>query len=169
MNTAIPVRAFYGQYRHSVDEKGRVSVPADFRPLLMGERGGCFLNRGFEGCIMAYPEGKWGRVLELVNARPLDDENTRWFKRAFFSGAKEVSPDQQGRILLPPFLKEYAGITRDVMIVGMSDYVEIWDADTWEASIKEHMPEYGKSAEKMVQSVVGGKAPPDGASEGAEK
>jgi len=116
---------------------------------------------------MAYPEEKWDRVLELVNARPLDDENTRWFKRAFFSGAKEVSCDQQGRILLPQFLKDYAGITTDVVIVGVSDYVEIWDAETWEKSIEERMGEYGKSAEKMVESAVRGKKPSEEASEGA--
>ncbi len=167
MTAARPIRAFYGQYRHSVDEKGRVSVPADFRPLLMGERGSCFLNHGFEGCIMAYPEEKWERVLELVNERPLDDENTRWFKRAFFSGAKEVSADGQGRILLPPFLKDYAGISRDVVVVGMSDYVEFWDAETWEKSIKERMSDYGKSAEKMIESAVSGKKTPREAPESA--
>jgi len=155
MNT--PTRAFYGQYRHSVDEKGRVSIPAAFRYLLMGQRGSFFLNRGFEGCIMAYPEEKWGRVVELVNSVPLDDENMRWFKRQFFSGAKEVSTDQQGRVLLPQFLKDHAKITAEVVVVGVADYVEIWDAPTWDKSVEEKMSTYARSAEKVIRSAVAGK------------
>jgi MraZ protein len=157
MTMTTPTRAFYGQYRHSVDEKGRVSIPAAFRYLLMGQGGVFFLNRGFEGCIMAYPEEKWARVAELVNAVPLDDENTRWFKRQFFSGAKDVSTDQQGRVLLPQFLKDHANIATEVMIVGVGDYAEIWDAPTWDKFADEKKSTYARSAEKVIQSAIAGK------------
>jgi MraZ protein len=157
MNMITSPRAFYGQYRHSVDEKGRVSIPAAFRYLLLGQRGSFFLNLGFEGCIMAYPEEKWSRVVRLVNEIALDDENTRWFKRQFFSAAKEVSTDQQGRILLPQFLKDYATITTDVVVVGVADYVEIWDAATWDKSVEERMSSYARTAETLIRSALAGK------------
>lgn len=159
MTVITTTRAFYGQYRHSVDEKGRVSIPAAFRYLLMGQRGSFFLNRGFEACIIAYPEEKWGRVVDMVNSAPLDDENTRWFKRQFFSGAKEVSTDQQGRVLLPQFLKDHARITSDVVVVGVADYVEIWDAATWDKSVEERMSSYARAAERVIQSAIAGRKP----------
>jgi len=144
-------RALYGQYRRPVDEKGRISIPAEFRPILQGQRGSFFLNRGFERCIMGYPEEKWERVLELVSRAPLDNTNTRRFKRTFFSGAKEVSCDQQGRILIPQALAQYAGITREVAIVGLSDFIEIWDAEAWDKWLEQSMDSYEKMAEKLVQ------------------
>ncbi len=156
-----PKRAFYSHYRHSVDEKGRVSMPADFRPLLLGDRGSFFLNRSIERCIVAYPEEKWDRVLDMVNAVPLDDENTRWFKRAFFSYAKEVSCDQQGRILIPQALMEYARITKEVVIVGVSDYVEIWDAESWDKSLERTTQGYGRSTENMIHPTSPVKKVPD--------
>ena len=143
-----------------MDEKGRVSIPADFRPILLGERGSFFLNLGIERCIVGYPEEKWDRVVGLVNAVPLDNANTRWFKRAFFSGAKEVSCDQQGRILIPQALMEYAGITKEVVIVGVSDRIEIWDADAWDKCIEESMGAYGKTAEKLTESKIQGRESP---------
>jgi len=147
-------RALYGQYRRPVDEKGRVSIPAEFRPILQGQRGTFFLNRGFERCIMGYPEEKWEAVLGLVNGTPLDNSNTRRFKRAFYSGAKEVSCDQQGRIPIPQALMEYAGISREVVIVGLSDFIEIWDAEAWDKWLEESIDSYEKMAEKLVQSAT---------------
>lgn len=157
MATTTPTRAFYGQYRHSIDEKGRVSIPSAFRYLLMGQRGSFFVNRGFEGCIIAYPEEKWDGVVQMVKSIPLDDENTRWFKRQFFSAAKEVSTDQQGRVLLPQFLKDYAKIATDVVVVGVADYVEIWDAQTWDKAVEERMSSYARVAETLIQSALAGK------------
>ncbi len=154
-------RAFLGQYRHSVDEKGRVSIPADFRPLLLGERGSFFVNWGVERCVMAYPEDKWEQIVEMVNAVAIEDENTRWYKRAFFSGAREVSCDQQGRILIPQPLMEYARITKEVVIVGVSNRVEIWDAETWDASLPQALNEYGKRTERMTHSSPPTKSRPD--------
>jgi len=149
-------RALYGQHKRPIDEKGRVSIPAEFRPILHGERGSFFLNRGFERCIMAYPEKKWERVLDLVGAAPLDDTNTRWFKRTFYSGAREVSCDQQGRILIPQALMDYAGISKEkeVVIVGLSDFVEIWNAEAWDKWLEQSVESYEKMAEKLIQSAA---------------
>lgn len=147
-------RALYGQYRRPVDEKGRISIPAAFRPILQGQRGSFFLCRGFGRCIMGYPEEKWERVVDLVNATALEDSNTRKFKRAFFSGAKEVSCDQQGRILIPQALVEHAGITKEVVIIGVSDFIEIWDAQVWDKWLEESMDSYEKTAEKLIRSAT---------------
>jgi len=149
MTPPITARAFYGHYRHSADEKGRVSIPAEFRPLLLGDRGSFFINRGVEQCIAVYPEEKWARVLAESNISALDNTNTRWFKRGFFYDAKEISCDQQGRILLPQDLMEYAGIKKDVIVIGMSDYVEIWDAAVWEECSKKAMAEFAGRMEEM--------------------
>jgi MraZ protein len=142
---------FYGQYRHSVDEKGRLSIPADFRPMLLGDEGQFFINRGFEGCIMAVPERKWERVRKRVNAAAIENEKIRWFKRTFFSGVKKVSCDQQGRILIPQFLMEYAKITKEVVIIGISDSIEIWDAETWNTLFEQHIGQYEQMAEQFTQ------------------
>jgi MraZ protein len=150
-------RPLYGEYRRPVDEKGRVSVPAEFRPILQGERGSFFLNRGFEKCIMGYPERKWERVLDLVDDVSLDDRNTRWFKRTFYSGAREVSCDQQGRVLLPQVLAKYAGISKEVVIVGLSDFIEVWDAEAWDSWLAQSMDSYEKIAEKLIESAAPGK------------
>jgi len=147
-------RPLYGEYRRPVDDKSRVSIPAEFRPILQGERGSFFLNRGFEKCIMGYPERKWERVLDLVNEVPLEDRNTRWFKRTFYSGSREVSCDQQGRVLIPQILMKYAGITREVVIVGLSDFIELWDAEAWDTWLAESMDSYEKMAEKLIQSAT---------------
>ncbi len=154
-------RALYGQYRRPVDEKGRISIPAEFRPILHGQRGSFFLCRGFERCIMGYPEEKWERVLEMVNGGALDDLNTRNFKRAFYSGGKEVSCDQQGRILIPQALVEHAGITKEVVIIGVSDFIEIWDAEAWDKWLEQSMDSYEKIAEKLIQSAAPAKGVQD--------
>jgi MraZ protein len=145
-------RALYGEYRRPVDEKSRVSIPAEFRPILHGQRGSFFLNRGFERCVMGYPEEKWDRVLDLVSAAPLDDQNMRQFKRAFYSGAREVSCDQQGRVVIPQSLMEYGAVGREVIIVGLSDFIEIWDAEAWGKWLEQSMESYEKTAEKLIQS-----------------
>ncbi len=157
MNPTRIKRALYGQYRRPVDEKGRISIPAAFRPILHGQRGSFFLNRGFERCIIGYPEEKWERVLDLVNGAALDNTNTRWFKRAFYSGAREVSCDQQGRILLPQALVEHAGLTKEVVIIGLSDFIEIWDAEAWDKWLEQSMNSYEKMAEKLIESATSGK------------
>jgi MraZ protein len=103
---------------------------------------------------MGYPEEKWDRVLDLVNQAPLDSTNTRHFKRRFFSGAREVSCDAQGRILIPQALMNYAGISkeRETVIVGLSDFIEIWDAQAWDKWFEESTESFEKTAEKLIES-----------------
>ncbi len=154
MCSATIRRALYGEYRRPVDDKGRLSIPVEFRAILQGQGGSFFLNRGFERCIMGYPEEKWGKVQDLVNKAPLDDTKMRKFKRTFYSGAKEVSCDSQGRILVPQVLLQHAGITREAVVVGVSDFVEIWDAQAWQSWLEESIDSYEKMAEELVQQAT---------------
>jgi MraZ protein len=122
------VDAFLGEYKHSLDAKGRVILPADFRPPLAA---GAVLGVGKHNCLVVYTQEGWQRVSERVQeiARNGDDEFAA--ARAFFAGARPVTPDGQGRVPIPENLREYAGLTRDVVVTGMSSFIEIWDAEKW--------------------------------------
>jgi MraZ protein len=121
---------FLGEFNHTLDDKGRVTVPARFRPDLAA---GAILTRGLDGCLVLYPNAHWETLAERVNALPITDRRARDFRRFVFGSATEALPDRQGRVLVPGYLREYAGIDGDVTIVGMNTYIEIWNPETWQA------------------------------------
>lgn len=123
---------YYGEYQHSVDPKGRVIMPSKLREAL-GEK--FMVTRGLDNCLFAYSQEGWGNLESKLKALPLTDPNARAFVRFFFSGATECEVDKQGRILVPQNLREYAGLEKDVTIVGVSGRVEIWDKDRWQKYI----------------------------------
>jgi MraZ protein len=117
-----------GEYNHNVDEKGRVSVPAKFREDL----GASFIvTKGLDNCLFIYSKTEWTTFETKLKDLPLTNPNARNFIRFFFSGACECELDKQGRITLPQNLREYAGLTKDVTIIGVSTRVEIWDREKW--------------------------------------
>ena len=117
-----------GEYNHNVDEKGRVSVPAKFREDL----GASFIvTKGLDNCLFIYSKNEWSTFETKLKDLPLTNPNARNFIRFFFSGACECELDKQGRITLPQNLREYAGLTKDVTIIGVSTRVEIWDREKW--------------------------------------
>lgn len=117
-----------GEYNHNVDEKGRVSVPAKFREDL----GGSFIvTKGLDNCLFIYSKVEWSTFETKLKDLPLTNPNARNFIRFFFSGACECELDKQGRITLPQNLREYAGLSKDVTIIGVSTRVEIWDREKW--------------------------------------
>lgn len=117
-----------GEYNHNVDEKGRVSVPAKFREDL----GGSFIvTKGLDNCLFIYSKIEWSTFETKLKDLPLTNPNARNFIRFFFSGACECELDKQGRITLPQNLREYAGLSKDVTIIGVSTRVEIWDREKW--------------------------------------
>lgn len=118
-----------GEYAHALDDKGRVSIPAKFRE----ELGLVFyITKGMDGCLFVYAPTEWKALEEKINDLKLTRKNARAFARLFFAGASQLSTDKQGRVLIPQNLREYAGLTRDAMIIGVSDRIEIWDKDRWE-------------------------------------
>jgi MraZ protein len=120
---------FFGEYSHSIDDKGRVTIPARFRPALA--QGG-FVTRGLDGCLALYPNEEWDALAEKVNALPTTDRHVRDFRRFIFGSATEAAPDRQGRVLIPAYLRQYAHIDGEVTVVGMNTYIEIWHPETWQ-------------------------------------
>ncbi|MCL6589431.1 MAG: division/cell wall cluster transcriptional repressor MraZ [Firmicutes bacterium] len=120
---------FMGEYQHSLDEKGRLIIPAKFREGL-GEK--FILNRGLDNCLYGYPVAEWKVIEEKIKEFPTSHPDYRAFVRLFFSGAVDVEMDKQGRIIIPQHLREHAHIEKDVYVIGLSTKVEIWAKEAWE-------------------------------------
>lgn len=114
---------FMGQYEHTIDTKGRTIIPAKYREDL-GDK--FVVTRGLDGCLFLYPSAEWQKFVEKLQQLP-SNQNTRRIQRQFLSKAMEVSLDKQGRILIPGLLRESAGLTKEVVFVGMMNRVEVWD------------------------------------------
>ena len=120
---------FMGEYNHSVDAKGRLIVPSKFREQLGNE---FVVTKGLDGCLFVYSQEEWKRIEESLREKPLTSKDARKFMRFFFAGAANCEVDKQGRILLPAHLREFAGLEKDVVLVGVGSRVEIWSKDKWE-------------------------------------
>ena len=124
----VVIQMFMGEYQHSLDAKGRVIVPSKFREGL-GEH--FVVTKGLDKCLFAYPRSEWQNFEEKLKALPLTNPEARKFVRFFFVGAVECDLDSQGRIVLPTNLREYAGLKKEVVSIGLNNRVEIWDKDNW--------------------------------------
>ncbi len=139
---------FMGEYSHSIDAKGRLIVPSKFREQLGNE---FVVTKGLDGCLFVYSNAEWQRIEENLREKPLTSKDARMFVRFFFAGAASCEVDKQGRILLPANLREYAGIERDVVSLGVYSRVEIWSKERYMEhndfadmdDIAEHMAELG--------------------------
>lgn len=120
---------FVGEYLHAVDSKGRVALPVRFREML-GPR--FMLARGLDKCATVYPSEEWAHVLETVRALPQNQRESREYARYLLSGTVEVETDKQGRIVLPQMIRDYAGLSKDVYVLGVGNRVEIWDKAAWD-------------------------------------
>jgi MraZ protein len=138
---------FYGEYQHSVDQKGRVIIPAKFREGL-GDK--FILTKGLENCLFAYSKDEWASLEAKLKALPFTDKNVRAFVRFFFAGATECETDKQGRILVPQNLREYAELEKDIYVIGVSTRVEIWDKTKWERYLSPENISPDEIAEKMA-------------------
>ncbi len=121
---------FLGEYTHAIDDKGRLTIPAKFRALLAP---GLVLTRGFDQNLMLFPLDSWQDLAQRISERPLSDEDTRAFRRRVFSGAADLTPDKQGRVVLPQYLRDFADINGEAVLVGMFNYLEVWNAEAWKA------------------------------------
>jgi len=120
---------FLGEFVHTIDEKGRLTIPAKFRA---GLAAGLVVTRGIDRCLAIYPMEEWNRLAEQVSALPVTDRRARAFRRVVFANASDVAPDEQGRVLIPPRLREYAGLHDDAVVTGLNTYVEVWNPDAWD-------------------------------------
>jgi len=124
---------FKGRHEHTIDAKGRVSIPSRFREVLSARYGEdrLIVTSFNEPCLMAFPVAEWQALEEKVRALPRFDPKVMQFKRLFISGASECPIDRNGRILIPPVLREFAGLERDVIWAGMVEFIEIWSRASW--------------------------------------
>lgn len=143
---------FTGEYQHGVDEKGRMIVPAKFREVL-GEM--FMMTKGLDNCLFVYPQTEWNTLENKLKNLPFTNKDARAFARFFFSGAVECEMDKQGRILINGNLREYAGILKDVVIIGVGTRIEIWAKETWEGYSMETEKSYEELAEKMMELDLG--------------
>ena len=120
---------FLGRYAHNLDAKGRLAIPARYREALAE---GVVLTRGIDRCLALYPLAAWRPLAEKVAALPLTDADARNFRRLVFAEAADLELDGQGRILIPPDLRQYADIEREAFVVGVDTSIEIWSPARWE-------------------------------------
>jgi len=137
---------FMGEYNHTIDAKGRLIVPAKFREIL-GDN--FIVTKGLDGCLFVYPNDEWTRFEEKLKSLPLTNKNARQFTRFFLAGAAACEVDKQGRILLPQVLREFAGLEKEVVMVGVANRVEIWSKERWQECIDSYDDDMDEVAENM--------------------
>jgi len=120
---------FTGEYRHTVDDKGRLAVPAKFRAQLDQ---GAFVSRWLDHCLAIHTRTGWELLASKVAGLPITDQGSRLFQRFIFAGAVEAELDRQGRVLLPAYLREKVGLEGEAVIVGSRDHAEIWAPARWD-------------------------------------
>ncbi|MBA5710154.1 transcriptional regulator MraZ [Bacillus velezensis] len=138
---------FMGEYRHTVDAKGRMIVPAKFREGL-GEQ--FVLTRGLDQCLFGYPMNEWKLIEEKLKALPLTKKDARAFTRFFFSGATECELDKQGRVNIASSLLNYAKLEKECVVIGVSNRIELWSKVIWEQYKEEQEDSFAEIAENMI-------------------
>ncbi len=131
---------FLGEYTYTIDEKGRLTIPAKYRRELAT---GLVITKGIDRCLVIYPMGEWEQLKERVARLPLTSREARGFRRLLFSGANDTVPDSQGRINIPQSLREYAGLDGQAIIAGCDAYIEIWSPGNWQ-EMKEWVDKTGQ-------------------------
>jgi len=142
---------FYGEYSHSIDNKNRVIIPSRFRdPLEDADSQMLYLTKGLDECLFVFPEKEWKLQENKFKAMSFTKKEYRKFQRIFFAGASQALPDKQWRILVPDYLKEYGGLSKEIMIVGVSNRIEIWDKAKWAGFYKSSKENYEEIAENLM-------------------
>ncbi|MEK7195253.1 MAG: division/cell wall cluster transcriptional repressor MraZ [Patescibacteria group bacterium] len=118
-----------GEYQHNLDSKGRMAIPSKFKDKLAG---GAIITRGIDNCLFVFAVKEWEALAQKLMALPLAQSNSRAFVRLMLAGAMDVNLDNQGRILIPDYLREYAGLDKKVVVAGLYNRVEIWNAKRWQ-------------------------------------
>lgn len=143
---------FYGEYEHSLDRKGRLIFPSKFRQVSKEnyiER--FYITRGLDKCLFVFTEEEWKLQEQRFKSLSFTKAEARKFNRLYFSGACDIIPDKQGRVLIPKYLKGYAGIEKQVVIVGVANRIEIWDAKSWKEFYEKTQSAFEDIAEKLIE------------------
>ncbi|MEA3249887.1 MAG: division/cell wall cluster transcriptional repressor MraZ [Patescibacteria group bacterium] len=134
---------FIGEYQHTLDEKGRLAIPVKFRKKLSG---GAVVTRGLDNCLFVFSASEWKKLAEKIAALPMTQADSRAFARLMLAGAVEVDTDKQGRVIIPEYLRQYAGLKKDAVVAGLFNKMEIWDKAAWE--------KYKAKTEKKAEDIA---------------
>ncbi len=135
-----------GEYNHNLDSKGRVAIPAKFKEKLAG---GAIITRGLDNCLFMFAMKEWENLASKLIALPLAQSNSRAFSRLMLAGAMDAALDAQGRVLVPDYLRQYAGLKKQVVITGLYNRIEIWDTEKWQEYKKKTESASDEIAEKL--------------------
>lgn len=142
---------FIGEYKHTLDDKGRIAIPAKLRYSKVNEEEFWVTTKGFDHCLFVYPKNEWGVIVNALNERlTLTKKDDRSFLRMFVSPANEQAVDKQGRIALPLSLREYAGVQKDVVVLGAINRIEIWSEENWNKYREENEKSFDLLGEKIA-------------------
>lgn len=119
---------FIGEYSHNLDAKGRLAIPAKFRSML---KKGAVVTRGIDNCLFLYSKTEWEKIAKKLAQLPISQAKARAFSRLMLAGAMDVDFDNQGRIMLPEYLRSFAGLNKKAIVAGLYDRLEIWDETAW--------------------------------------
>lgn len=137
---------FIGEYEHILDTKGRFIIPSRFRESL---ELGFILTKGLDNCLFIYTLEQWEIIENKLNELPLTNKNARAFVRFFFSGASKCTVDKQGRVLIPPNLREHGNFIKDLVVIGVGTRIEIWSKEEWLSYNEDEDLDFDDIAEKM--------------------
>ena len=142
---------FRGRFEVSIDDKGRISVPSRFRDTLRERYDDRLIVTNFDDCLVAYPYSEWVELEKKASQLSMVKREAKSFLRFFVSGATECTLDKQGRVLLPPVLREYAELEKDIVIAGMLSKIEIWSKDRWERELELSKQGFDEMAEVLSE------------------
>mgnify|MGYP000238676083 CR=1 FL=1 len=143
---------WYGEYFHSLDSKNRLILPAKFREKIKELKIKKFyITRGLDGCLFVFTYEVWRQLENKLKELFFTKQQSRFFNRIYFSGAQEIEFDSQGRVTLPDYLKDFAGIKKEVVIIGVADRIEIWDKKRWEKFYAENKEKFEEIAEDLIE------------------
>jgi MraZ protein len=142
---------FLGTHSPRLDDKGRLFLPAKYRDELAN---GLVLTKGQERCLYVFPVSEFGRITEALRTAPVTAKAVRDYSRVFFASASDEIPDRQGRITIPPSLREYAGLDRDCAVIGANTRLEIWDAVAWASYLDRQEDAFSDASQEVLPGVL---------------
>jgi MraZ protein len=142
---------FLGTHTPRLDEKGRLILPAKYREELAP---GLVLTKGQERCLYVFPQPEFARITEALRTAPVTAKAVRDYSRVFFASASDEQPDKQGRITIPPGLRQYAALDRDCVVIGANTRLEIWDAAAWDAYLSQQEDAFSEASEEVLPGVL---------------
>ncbi len=137
---------FIGEYRHNLDDKGRLAIPAKFRSIL---KKGAVVTKGLDGCLFLYPKEEFLKIAANLANLPISQAKARAFSRHMLAGAMDLEFDNQGRITLPEYLRRFSDLKKGIIVAGLYDHLEIWDEGSWNAYKSESEKNSNEIAEEL--------------------